>query len=404
MKNIIKIVVILLFISSISYGQENIAEYDSSKILKNNPAISSYLKKNYAKYIPYKIIETDLDGDGVKEYVIALGINKEDYITFIKMIVIENENEKIVNYGEVIVGNESAAEREDKIYDIFLNVDDIKIIKVDKSDENYIYCQTSVRLDKEGRTIYGLRNKKIVKIEEAYPAGVMGEFIMEGKNGIYYPVDILDEFYQCYEVKKIDRWDSRNYKFVTDKIEVKRRDDSDGNDIEKKLRLMIEAAILKEYKDIERLEKDIKLRNISEFKKFGKDDIICHIYLNKLIGKDEYRLEIGGLEYRIIKIGEKEYKLLEIIRYIEGWKHQTKSILINNGFKIEKVELDGNYPIFYVKYNENSIAEKTVFEKISQEIFKANGYWDFKIVDEVNKFAASITGDKKSKKIVKIEY
>lgn len=66
--------------------------------------------------------------------------------------------------------------------------------------------------------------------------------------------------------------------------------------------------------------------------------------------------------------------------------------------------LDGNYPIFYVKYNENSIAEKTVFEKISQEIFKANGYWDFKIVDEVNKFAASITGDKKSKKIVKIEY
>ena len=165
MKNIIKIVVILLFISSISYGQENIAEYDSSKILKNNPAISSYLKKNYGKYIPYKIIETDLDGDGVKEYVIALGINKEDYITFIKMIVIENENEKIVNYGEVIVGNESAAEREDKIYDIFLNVDDIKIIKVDKSNENYIYCQTGVRLDKEGRTIYGLRNKKIVKIE-----------------------------------------------------------------------------------------------------------------------------------------------------------------------------------------------------------------------------------------------
>ncbi len=48
--------------------------------------------------------------------------------------------------------------------------------------------------------------------------------------------------------------------------------------------------------------------------------------------------------------------------------------------------------------------EKTVFEKISQEIFKANGYWDFKIVDEVNKFSASITGDKKSKKIVKIEY
>ena len=167
---------------------------------------------------------------------------------------------------------------------------------------------------------------------------------------------------------------------------------------------MTEASILKEYKDIERLEKDIKLRNISEFKKIGKDDIICHIYLNKLIGKDEYSLEIGGLEYRIIKTGEKEYKLLEIIRYIEGWKHSTKSILLNNGFKIEKVELDGNYPIFYVKYNENSIAEKTVFEKISQEIFKANGYWDFKIVDEVNKFYVSITGDKKSKKIVKIEY
>lgn len=249
-----------------------------------------------------------------------------------------------------------------------------------------------------------MRNKKIVKIEEAYPAGVMGEFIMEEKNGIYYPVDILDEFYHCYEVKKIDKWDSKNYKFVTDKIEIKRRDDIDEKDIEQKLRLMIEAAILKEYKDIERLEKEIKLKNISEFKKFGKDDIICQIYLNKLIGKDEYSLKIGGLEYRIIKTGAKEYKLLEAIRYIEGWEHPTKPIFINNGFKIKMVELDGDYPIFYVRYSGNSIAEKKVFEKISQEIFKANGYWDFKIADEANKFSASITGDKKSKKIVKIEY
>lgn len=99
MKNIFKIFIVLLFISSISYGQENIAEYDSSKILKKSLMINSYLKKNYGKYIPYKIIETDLDGDGVKEYVIALGINKEDYITFIKIVVIENENDKIFNYG-----------------------------------------------------------------------------------------------------------------------------------------------------------------------------------------------------------------------------------------------------------------------------------------------------------------
>ena len=104
---------------------------------------------------------------------------------------------------------------------------------------------------------------------------------------------------------------------------------------------------------------------------------------------------IKKVTYTYSKLFGEFEKPKKVISDILNWKHPTKEVFEKYGFKIEKVELDGNYPILYVKYNENSIEEKTVFEKISQEIFKANGYWDFKIVDEVNKFAASITGDKK---------
>ena len=120
--------------------------------------------------------------------------------------------------------------------------------------------------------------------------------------------------------------------------------------------------------------------------------------------REKSKENIKKVTYTYNKLFGEFEKPKKVISDILNWKRPTKEVFEKYGFKIEKVELDGNYPILYVKYNENSIEEKTVFEKISQEIFKANGYWDFKIVDEVNKFSVSITGDKKSKKIVKIEY
>ena len=88
-----------------------------------------------------------------------------------------------------------------------------------------------------------------------------------------------------------------------------------------------------------------------------------------------------------------------VISNIEKWNHPTKKVFIDNGFKVEKVELinEKKFPIFYIKA-ENKEAEYIYNEEFIKEVAKANGYWDYKIIfkdDFVELFC-----DKK-KKIVK---
>lgn len=76
-----------------------------------------------------------------------------------------------------------------------------------------------------------------------------------------------------------------------------------------------------------------------------------------------------------------------VISDITKWNHPTKKVFIDNGFKVEKVELinEKKFPIFYIKA-ENKEAEYIYNEEFIKEVAKANGYWSFKIV-EGEKFA-----------------
>lgn len=71
----------------------------------------------------------------------------------------------------------------------------------------------------------------------------------------------------------------------------------------------------------------------------------------------------------------------------EKWNHPTKKVFIDNGFKVEKVELinEKKFPIFYIKA-ENKEEEYIYNKEFIKEVAKANGYWSFKIV-EGEKFA-----------------
>ena len=89
---------------------------------------------------------------------------------------------------------------------------------------------------------------------------------------------------------------------------------------------------------------------------------------------------------------EKEDK---IITDIVNWNHPTKQIFIKNNIILSKVILtrDNKYPIFYVKSISKSFDESSLFLK---ELAEKNGYWDFKVTDNIHSIEVSCDKNKHS--------
>lgn len=93
-----------------------------------------------------------------------------------------------------------------------------------------------------------------------------------------------------------------------------------------------------------------------------------------------------------------------VISDIASWKHPVKDVLVKKNIKILKVELLRNktYPIFYLEiapvYEFNSQFAK-YFDILLNEIAKANGYWDFRVVDVKKGLKFEVECDKKNKLI-----
>lgn len=93
-----------------------------------------------------------------------------------------------------------------------------------------------------------------------------------------------------------------------------------------------------------------------------------------------------------------------VISDIASWKHPVKDVLVKENIKIIKVELFRNktYPIFYLEiapvYEFNAQFAK-YFNSLLHEIAKANGYWDFRVVDVKKGLKFEVECDKKNKLI-----
>lgn len=110
---------------------------------------------------------------------------------------------------------------------------------------------------------------------------------------------------------------------------------------------------------------------------------------------------------KIITFASDNNDTVYVISDIAGWKHPVKDVLTKENIKILKVELLRNktYPIFYLEiapvYEFNSQFAK-YFNNLLNEVARANGYWDFKVVDERKGLKFEVECDTKSKLINEI--
>ena len=89
-----------------------------------------------------------------------------------------------------------------------------------------------------------------------------------------------------------------------------------------------------------------------------------------------------------------------VIGNIKEWQHPVKNVLANHKVILYKVELKNKtYPIFYVRlpYDPWLGHNDKFFKPLYYEILRANGFWDYAIIDQSFRCKINITWDKKSK-------
>ncbi|MCX7709860.1 MAG: hypothetical protein N2484_08405 [Clostridia bacterium] len=90
---------------------------------------------------------------------------------------------------------------------------------------------------------------------------------------------------------------------------------------------------------------------------------------------------------------------------INTWSHPTKEVLQKSQVKIVKVELlkDKTYPVFYVELPREITQEnQEYFNHLTDELSKANGYWDYQIQDIKRSLIIDVKCDKEAKRIESI--
>ncbi|MDP4147297.1 MAG: hypothetical protein Q8936_22965 [Bacillota bacterium] len=96
-----------------------------------------------------------------------------------------------------------------------------------------------------------------------------------------------------------------------------------------------------------------------------------------------------------------------VITNIDAWSHPTKDVFKSFNVVVSKVELTNNktYPIFYVTLSNNVDSKHKVFyENLFKSIAVANGFWDYRLVDEKESIDLQIQCDKKTKTVSSVTY
>lgn len=121
-------------------------------------------------------------------------------------------------------------------------------------------------------------------------------------------------------------------------------------------------------------------------------------YFNANINKENETSEAASSKNGIIENGE-----VVTIKDIENWNHPTKSVFKEWDYTVTIVQLlkDKTYPIFYVQKDTEAAADESFYKySFLKEVAEKNGYWDFKIVNDLGDFV-SVECDKNQKRVVK---
>lgn len=89
-----------------------------------------------------------------------------------------------------------------------------------------------------------------------------------------------------------------------------------------------------------------------------------------------------------------------VIEDIATWEHSIKYVFEDKNIPISKIELTKNktYPTFYVTLS-NEIIHKEAIGSLIELIAKANGFWDYSLVDQSNKIKIEVLIDKENRKV-----
>lgn len=91
---------------------------------------------------------------------------------------------------------------------------------------------------------------------------------------------------------------------------------------------------------------------------------------------------------------------VKVITDINAWNHPVKKVLQKYEVVIKKVELHNQtYPVFYVElpYDPKFRHNDRFFRPLYYEILKANGFWDYSLVDPLSEVRINIKWNKKTK-------
>lgn len=96
----------------------------------------------------------------------------------------------------------------------------------------------------------------------------------------------------------------------------------------------------------------------------------------------------------------------EVITDIANWNHPVKDVLNKYNIRIMKIELLNNkqYPIFNVEFDpvyRLDTQGAKYFDTLLKSIASANGYWNFKVVDDKNKFVFDVECNKEKRMLLK---
>ena len=92
-----------------------------------------------------------------------------------------------------------------------------------------------------------------------------------------------------------------------------------------------------------------------------------------------------------------------VITDTTAWNHPVKNVFKTHAVTLKKVELlrEGTYPVFTVDlpYDPTVAATNSFFHPLYFELLKANGWWDFALVSELDGIRIEVGWDKAKKTI-----
>jgi hypothetical protein len=91
---------------------------------------------------------------------------------------------------------------------------------------------------------------------------------------------------------------------------------------------------------------------------------------------------------------------VQTITDIRNWHHPVKSVFQKHQVEVSKVELHNQtYPVFYVKFPYDPWLghNDKYFKPLYYETLKANGFWDYALVDRSAGVRINLRWDKKTK-------